>query len=120
MSETGARRGRRGGGRAGRQASRSSASATTTAYLERRLPPVEMLDEDGLAQIEDNAETILAEVGIAFQITDDLIELPEGLFKGQFVILVGHAMDRYETMSSTVLRTVPSRNRVSIRSPRSS
>ena len=70
MSEQGtegSRRGRRGGGRASRQAARAAATAETVAYLERRLPPVEMLDEEGLVQIEENAETILAEVGVAFQ-----------------------------------------------------
>lgn len=37
------------------------------AYLRRTLSPVSVLDEEALAQIEDNAETILSEVGIAFQ-----------------------------------------------------
>ena len=71
----GQRRGRRGGGRAGRQAARAASTAETVAYLERRLPPVEMLDEEGLAQIEANAETILTEVGIAFQDFPSAIEL---------------------------------------------
>ena len=70
MSE---RRGRRGGGRAGRQAARASTSAAVRPYLERKLPPVDMLDDEGYAQIEENAETILSEVGIAFQ------EFPEAL-----------------------------------------
>ncbi len=91
MSE---RRGRRGGGRAARQAARSSAAAETSAYLERRLPPVEVLDEAGLVQIEQNAETILSEVGVAFQefpvaldlwraagadVEGDLVRFPRGL-----------------------------------------
>ena len=69
------RQGRRGGGRASRQAARATATAETVAYLERKLPPVEMLDEDGLAQIEENAETILAEIGVAFQDFPSAIEL---------------------------------------------
>jgi len=88
------RRGRRGGGRAARQAARSSAAAETSAYLERRLPPVEVLDEAGLVQIEQNAETILSEVGVAFQefpvaldlwraagadVEGDLVRFPRGL-----------------------------------------
>ena len=71
-AEGGGRRGRRGGGRAGRQAARSAA-AVTKPYLERTMPPVEMLSEEGLAQIEENAEEILATVGVAFQ------EFPEAL-----------------------------------------
>ena len=71
--ETGGRRGgRRGGGRAGRQAART-ASVATKPYLERTMPPVEMLSEEGLAAIEENAEEILATVGVAFQ------EFPEAL-----------------------------------------
>ena len=37
------------------------------------MPPVEMLSGDGLAAIEENAEEILATVGVAFQ------EFPEAL-----------------------------------------
>ena len=60
------RRGRSGGGRAARQAKRAAGAAVTQAYLERTLRPVSVLDEEGLAQIEANAETILSEVGIQF------------------------------------------------------
>ena len=67
------RRGRRGGGRAGRQAARARAGTATKPYLERTMPPVEMLSEEDLAQIEENAEEILATVGVAFQ------EFPEAL-----------------------------------------
>lgn len=69
------RRSRRGGGRASRQAARAAATAKTVAFLERKLPPVEMLNEAGLAQIEENAETILAEVGVAFQDFPSAIKL---------------------------------------------
>ena len=68
------RPGRRSGGRAGRQAARS-ARASTSAYIERKIPPVEILDEEGMAQIEANAEIILSEVGIAFQDTPAALEL---------------------------------------------
>ncbi len=66
-SKTSAKRSRRSGGRANRRAVRAAATAQTVAYIERKLPPVEMLDENGLAQIEQNADTVLAEVGVAFQ-----------------------------------------------------
>jgi len=36
-------------------------------YLTRTLAPVEILDDEGLAIIEANAETILSEIGIAFR-----------------------------------------------------
>lgn len=66
-------RGRRSGGRAGRKAARSAREPPTTPYLVRSLPPVELIDQAGLELIEANAETILAEIGIAFQ------EYPEAL-----------------------------------------
>jgi len=75
MSNTAERRGRRSGGRAGRQAARANSTVTTQPYLERRLAPIDMLGDDDLAQIEDNAETILAEVGVAFQDTPEALDL---------------------------------------------
>ena len=71
MSEA---RGRRGGGRAGRRAARA-APAEAAPYLVRRLPPVDIVDDEGLEQIERNAETILSEVGIAFQDFPEALEL---------------------------------------------
>ncbi len=72
----GARSGRRsGGGRAGRQAARTARGAVSAPYLTRTMPPVEVLDDAGLEQIEENAETILSEVGIAFQETPEALEL---------------------------------------------
>ncbi len=70
-------RGGRGGGRAARQATRRSAQAVSVPFLERKLPPVEVIDEAGLAQIEENAETILSEIGVAFQDFPDALALWE-------------------------------------------
>ncbi len=64
---SGGRRGRRGGGRAGRAASRAESKPEVAAYLTRRLTPVEVLDEEGYALIEANAEIILSEVGLDFR-----------------------------------------------------
>ena len=64
---------RRSGGRSARRAQRNAKSDEVTAFLQRRLEPVEVLDEAGLQQIEANAELILSEVGVAFQ------EFPEAL-----------------------------------------
>ena len=71
MSEA---RGRRGGGRAGRRAARAE-SAEAAPYLVRRVPPVDILDVEGLEQIERNAETILSEIGVAFQDYPEALEL---------------------------------------------
>ena len=56
--------GRRSGGRAGRQAMRAAAATHADAFLTRTMKPVEIVSEEGLDIIIDNAETILAEVGI--------------------------------------------------------
>lgn len=65
MSE--ARRARpRAGGRKSRLAARANPVRTIVPYLTRKLPPYEVLDEAGLETIEQNAETILEEIGIDF------------------------------------------------------
>lgn len=58
---------RRGGGRAARQASRSAPPAEVVPYLTRSIPPVEIVTDEGLATIEDNAEAILEQVGVDFR-----------------------------------------------------
>jgi len=70
MSE---RTGRRGGGRAARVAARSERVSQSVPYLTRRIPPTEVLGEEGLATIEHNADTILEDVGV------EIIDFPEGL-----------------------------------------
>lgn len=70
MSERSGRR--RGGGRAGRRASRSVARELVP-YLTRSIPPYEVLGDEGLAIIEQNAETILDEVGV------EIVDFPEAL-----------------------------------------
>ncbi len=56
--------GRRSGGRAGRQAMRASHTIERVAYLTRTMKPYELVSDEGLAIIEENAETILAEIGV--------------------------------------------------------
>ena len=66
---------RRGGGRAARQAQRATADLAFNTHVHRSLPPVNVLDDEGLSQIESNAETILSEVGVAFQEFPRALEL---------------------------------------------
>jgi len=54
-----------------RQRRAAAASAPSTAYVARRIPTFDLLDEDGLQRIEATAERILAEVGIDFRGGDD-------------------------------------------------
>jgi trimethylamine--corrinoid protein Co-methyltransferase len=66
MSE--ARRTRpRGGGRESRRAARAHPVGSIVPYITRKVPPYEVLGEEGLETIEDNAETIFEETGIDFR-----------------------------------------------------
>ena len=60
----GASTGRRSGGRAGRAALRASHVIDRVPYLTRTMRPFEIVGDEGLALIEDAADTILEEVGI--------------------------------------------------------
>jgi trimethylamine--corrinoid protein Co-methyltransferase len=54
------------GGRESRRAARTQPARPIVPYLTRKVPPYEVLSEEGLETIEDNAETILEETGIDF------------------------------------------------------
>ena len=58
---------RSAGGREAKRAARSARSAQSVPYITRKIPYFEVLDEEGLATIERNANTILEEVGIDFR-----------------------------------------------------
>ena len=93
--EAQAPRGRRaGGGREAKRAARSARSSQSVPYITRKVPYYEVLDDEGLAQIEHNADTILEEVGIDFRddaealdiwraagadVTGERVRIPRGL-----------------------------------------
>lgn len=58
---------RRSGGREGRRAARLSHQVERMPFLTRKLAPFEVLGDEGLSIIEENADTILQEVGIEFR-----------------------------------------------------
>jgi trimethylamine--corrinoid protein Co-methyltransferase len=61
------KRGRRGGGRDARRTARSGGGNQMSApYLIRKVPLYEILSDEGAEIIENNAETILEEIGIEF------------------------------------------------------
>src|SRR5689334_17591582 len=68
-ADPGSRRSRRsGGGAEARRAQRSAAGqGPQLTYIKRQIPLYEVLTEDGLALIENNADTILQEIGIDFR-----------------------------------------------------
>jgi trimethylamine--corrinoid protein Co-methyltransferase len=66
MAEAAARRRSRGGGGAARRAERTALRIEVARTIERRIPDFEILHAEALAIIEENAETVLQEIGVAF------------------------------------------------------
>jgi trimethylamine--corrinoid protein Co-methyltransferase len=64
---------RKAGGRSAKLAARQQVDLGTVAFIERKIPWFELLDEEGLQLIEANADTVLEEVGIEFR------DFPEAL-----------------------------------------
>ncbi len=58
---------RRAGGREAKRAARTASRAQRVPYITRSILPYEVLGEEGLQQIEANADTILEEIGIEFR-----------------------------------------------------
>ena len=56
----------RGGGGAARRAERTAPKLEAARFIERQIPNFEVLNEEALAIIEANAETVLEEIGVSF------------------------------------------------------
>jgi len=70
------KRGRRGGGRDARRSARSGGGNKMSApYLIRKVPLYEVLSDEGAEIIENNAETILEEIGIEFKDDPEALEI---------------------------------------------
>jgi len=65
----------RGAGRAAKRAARMAHAVSTVPFITRKIPLYEVLNEEGLALIEHNADTVLEEVGIDFKGDDEALEL---------------------------------------------
>ena len=66
---------RRPSGRDAKRASRAARAASSIPYITRRIPYFEVLDEEGLVTMEQNAETILEEIGIDFRDDAEALEI---------------------------------------------
>jgi trimethylamine--corrinoid protein Co-methyltransferase len=67
LGGAGESRRRRGGGAEARRAKRSGAGPVRLPFIRRTLKTYDVLDEEGLALIEANADLILEEIGIEFR-----------------------------------------------------
>jgi len=65
----------RGGGGAARRAERTAVSVETARFIERKIPNLEILNEEALQIIEHNAETVLEEIGVNFVENPAALEL---------------------------------------------
>ena len=74
-TETGGRRRRGGGGAEARRALRKDQGQVQLAYIRRKINAYEILNEEGLAIIEANADTILQEIGIEIREDPETVEL---------------------------------------------
>ncbi len=77
MESTAGREGRRArpGGREARRAKRTSGGVPKRKFITRKVPIFEPLSEEGMALIEDNAETVLEEIGIEFRDDDEALKI---------------------------------------------
>lgn len=71
---TRSRRRRGGGARAAKRAQRSAAGVHKP-YITRKIPVFNALDDEGLSRIEENAETVLEEIGIEFRDDPEALDL---------------------------------------------
>jgi trimethylamine--corrinoid protein Co-methyltransferase len=62
-------------GREAKRAARAARASSSIPYITRAIPRFEVLNDDGLALIERNAETILAEIGIGFRDDPEALDL---------------------------------------------
>ena len=74
MSENTTKR-RRAGGREARQKARQTPSAPRIPYIKRNVPVYNILDDEGLQLIENNADTILEEIGIEFKDDEEALAM---------------------------------------------
>ena len=65
---------RRGGGRAARQTTRNTSNAQREAFLTRLIKPYELVSDEGLELLEQNADTILDEIGVEIRDYPSAIE----------------------------------------------
>ena len=102
---TGGRRSRTGaGGAAARRASRTGGGpGPQLPFITRKLKPFEVLDEEGLALIEANADKVLEEIGIEFR--DDAEALD--LWREAGAEIRGERVHFPKGLCRTLLKTAP-------------
>jgi len=112
MTETAG--GRRSGGRAARQAARAVSNAVSVPYITRTMKPFEVLSEEHLALIEENADTVLEQVGIDFRDTPEAL----ALFKGAGADIDGERVRFPRGLARQLVSTAPAKFTQVARNPK--
>jgi trimethylamine--corrinoid protein Co-methyltransferase len=68
-------RARRPSGRDAKRAARTARASSFVPYITRKIPYYEVVDPAGLALLEHNADTVLAEIGIDFRDDPEVLDL---------------------------------------------
>ncbi|MFP4072649.1 MAG: trimethylamine methyltransferase family protein [Actinomycetota bacterium] len=107
---------RKGGGREARRAGRAASAQASMPYLTRSIPPYEILGDEGLTIIEQNADRILEEVGI------EIVDFPEalGIFESAGVTVDGTRVRFPRGMCRDLAASAPSRFTQHARNPEKS
>ena len=98
------RKSRRGGGRGARRQARGAAQAVSAPYLVRKTEPVDILSEEACQLIEENAETVLEEIGIDFR--DDSEAL--AILKDKGCDIKGERVHFPRGLARSLCKTAPS------------
>lgn len=109
--------GRRSGGRAARKRERAAEAPRGAPYIQRRLGTFNVLDEEGLSLIEENADRLLQEVGMEFHDDAEILQI----FRDAGAEVRGTRV-RFEPgfCRATVQRSAPRRFRQHARNPENS
>ncbi len=75
MSTPGTTRRRRSGSGRDAKRARAAAGSSSEAYIKRAIPFFEILNEEGLSLIEENADTILEQIGIDFRDDEEALQM---------------------------------------------
>lgn len=109
------RRGRRGGGGGAeaRRAMRTSGAIEQLTYIKRRMPEYEVLNEEGMDLIENNADKVLEEIGLEFR--DDPEAL--GMWADAGADVKGERVHFPKGLIRSLLKTAPSQFTQHARNP---
>jgi trimethylamine---corrinoid protein Co-methyltransferase len=101
----GRRAGRSSGGAASRRAARTQTGlGVQLPYIQRKIAVYEVLDEEGLSIIENNADTVLEEIGIIFR--DDAEAL--AMWKDAGADVKGERVHFPKGLCRSLIKTAPS------------